>query len=150
VNRSLPLALAALGAFAACQTTPPNPMTFNFNRPTGAAQVCVRVEVHADGTFLTDSTGQIISTPDPRPLGECRTEDLSIAGSAMGTVPVQENGHFFALRMFAVVSQSDRGELAVVNIHPTIGPSLIDNDPMVPGFTFIPVGAFPGSVAVHP
>jgi hypothetical protein len=133
--------LLATGSVAACQTAPPNPTTFNFNRPTGVAQVCVRIETTSEGRLLTDQSGQYLSTPEPHALQDCANANIA--------TPVATAGRFFAFRMFAVVTQSDRGELAVVNLHPTYNTGIVDNDPMIPGFTFIPVGSFPGAVAVE-
>lgn len=51
------------------------------------------------------------------------------------------------LHLLALVTQSQRGELAVVDL---TAETLIDVDPQVPGFTFHPVGELPTGVAVSP
>ncbi len=144
MKRPLLFASALAGILGACATPPPPSMTFIFNRPAGVAQVCVRIRTNAEGLLLTDSAGQFISTPEPQPLALC--------GRATIDPPTLDaaSGQFHAFRMFGLVTQSDRGELAVVNLNPVRNSTIIDNDPTIPGFTFIPVGVFPSAIAMHP
>jgi hypothetical protein len=51
------------------------------------------------------------------------------------------------LHLLALVTQSQRGELAVVDL---AAEAIIDVNPQVPGFTFHPVGELPTGVAVAP
>lgn len=51
------------------------------------------------------------------------------------------------LHLYALVTQSQRGELAVVDL---TADTLLDVNPQVPGYTFHPVGELPTGVAVSP
>ncbi len=49
--------------------------------------------------------------------------------------------------LFALVTQTQRGEVAVVDLSAT---TVVDNDPWVPGATFLPVGENPVDIAATP
>ncbi len=145
MNRTLQLLLAVCVALSvACQVTPPNPTTYNFARPAAVAMLCTWIETDSSGRLLTDSNGQFVSAPSPRPIRDCRSVFDTTAPVTTGTGP------YFAFRLFSLVTQTDRGEVAVVNLHTTYNTGIVDNDPAIPGFTFIPVGSFPTAIAVHP
>lgn len=142
--KPLRLALGAFGVLTACQPSPVVPTTFNFNRPADVAMVCLRVPVQSDGRIQT------APTPDrPEvPLPEALPPDDPACLAPESQRNVERPG--FGIRLFALVTQSDRGEVAVVNLHSELNTGIVDNDRQVPGYTFIPVGAFPGALAVHP
>lgn len=54
---------------------------------------------------------------------------------------------------FAMVTQVARGEVAIVNMTHAIAtgsPSVLDTEPTIPGFNFLPVGAQPTSIVTTP
>jgi hypothetical protein len=54
---------------------------------------------------------------------------------------------------FAMVTQVTRGEVAMVNMthaQETLLPSVVDTEPSIPGFNFLPVGAQPSCIASTP
>ncbi|MEO6577191.1 MAG: hypothetical protein ABIP89_25305, partial [Polyangiaceae bacterium] len=62
-------------------------------------------------------------------------------------VPVNVDGATLPYHLFALVTQTTRGEVAVVDL--TRG-AVIDDDRATPGINFLPVGALPTDVAVTP
>jgi len=126
----------------ACSTPPANPQTFNFDVPTDVDFVCLDVLIRADGHILPRSDQW---EPTPLPLTACRTDSTGRTTDSL-TGPSGPHG----LRLFALVPQRTRGEVAVVNLHPSIDTGVVDNDLAVPGYTFIPVGAIPVSIGVDP
>ncbi len=110
------LALAALSLPLSCSTASVVNTTFNFDRATDVDFVCLRVEA---------------GVVTPLRITDCglnASDNTSTTGSA---------------HLYAVVTQSERGELAVVDLAAASGTSLIDNSPDLPGFSFIPIGALP-------
>ena len=121
MKRSLTLLLLVCVALSvACQVTPPNPTTYNFARPAAVAMLCTQVETDSSGRLLSDSNGQFLSTPVPHPLHDCQNVFDTTAAATQGTGP------FRAMRMFALVTQTDRGEVAVVNLHTTYNTGIVD------------------------
>ena len=77
--------------------------------------------------FDSDENGTAVS---PRPLQECATRNERL--------------------LYALVTQTSRGEVAAVDINRA---KVIDSQPEIPGYTFVPVGQIPKAVAVpagHP
>lgn len=68
-----------------------------------------------------------------RPTADCGLSDVDNG-------PTDTGGRF---RLHAVVSQFQRGELALVDLATTEGVAIIDNSPSIPGYTFVPVDELP-------
>jgi hypothetical protein len=83
-----------------------------------------RPERVAFACFETDEDGVAVS---PRPAQECGTEDDRV--------------------LYALVTQTSRGEVAAVNLNRGW---VIDSKPAVPGHTFVPVGEIPKAIVVPP
>lgn len=116
---------AALGASASsCATTPPNVPVRTFERAQKVDVVCLRVN-QADGTPLDFADIRAL------PQGEC------------APVPALANGAALPNHLYATVTQTTRGELAVVDL--TAG-GVVDEDRSTPGINFIPVGVNPTDV----
>ncbi len=142
------LTLSSVAAVnSGCAVTPAVQQSFSFNRPAAVDFVCLRVPVGADGLFpktLTMTGAAVTAFPAsqcPPPLAST-SEDFSASAEC--------STGYCGLRLFALVTQADRGELAIVNLHPRFNTGNVDTDPRVPGFTFIPVGSFASSIVVHP
>ena len=115
------LGLTALAL--SCSTATVVNTTYNFDRATDVDFLCLRSE---NGTVTA------------LPLETCglnTSDNTSASGSA---------------HLYAVVTQSERGELAVVDLAAASGTSLIDNSPELPGYSFIPIGALPSAVVSDP
>jgi hypothetical protein len=135
--RKLPmmgLALAALGvavgaAGFSCSQTPTNVPIRTFEGAQRVAVVCL----------------QVLSTPD-KPLlpgmGATPAAENDCAPVAAGVVPDTLPYH-----LIAAVTQTTRGELAIVDI---TGGYVVDEDQSTPGINFIPVGTNPTDVAIPP
>ncbi len=115
------LGLTALAL--SCSTATVVNTTYNFDRATDVAFLCLRAENGAVTALPLESCG--LNPGD----------STSASGSA---------------HLYAVVTQSERGELAVVDLAAASGTSLIDNSPELPGYSFIPIGALPSAVVSDP
>jgi hypothetical protein len=131
-------------AATACTQPPSIPTSFSFNRPSSVEFVCLRVPVGSDGR-IANETLTMGAEVEAFPVSQCPTVNATSSSDVQ-----MVGGGFVGLRLFALVSQADRGELAVVNLHPRFNTGNIDTTGRVPGFTFLPVGPFAGTVAVHP
>lgn len=83
-----------------------------------------RPERVAFACFETDEDGVAVT---PRPAQECGTEEDRV--------------------LYALVTQTSRGEVAAVNLNRG---RVIDSKPAVPGHTFVPVGEIPKAIVVPP
>jgi len=140
-------AACALGAAAVgvgCAAPVSNPASFSFNRPTSVDFVCLRVPVGSDGRISND-TLTMGAEVEAFPLSDCPT-----VNAASNSDVQMVGGGYVGLRLFALVTQADRGEVAVVNLHPRFNTGNVDTQPRVPGFTFIPSGLFASALSVHP
>jgi hypothetical protein len=142
--RSIMLVVAgslAWAATSACNQTTINTPLRSFDRPSDVALTCVQYrpdEYDADtrphGTF------------EVRPLADCEpVRSASLAINSPFAVPTDYippigSNQPFAPSLVALVTQSARGELALVD---TVQSKLIDTDPYTPGFGFLPVGQLP-------
>lgn len=112
--------LLALSVTAlSCSTASVVNTTYNFDRATDVDFLCLRSE-----------NGSVTALP----LASCglnASDNTSTTGNA---------------HLYAVVTQSERGELAVVDLAAASGTSLIDNSPELPGYSFIPIGALPAAL----
>ncbi|MDP3275892.1 MAG: hypothetical protein Q8Q09_11895 [Deltaproteobacteria bacterium] len=135
---------AILLTVAHCSTAPSLPQSFSFNRPTAVDFVCLRVPVGSDGriapTTITNGT-----EVESFPIEQCPAVNAGTSSDLQMTAT-----GFVGLRIFALVTQADRGEVALVNLHPRFNTGSLDTDPRVPGFTFIPAGAFASAIVTHP
>jgi len=110
----------------ACSQTPTSVPVRTFERAQRMDVACMQ---------LYDPTTLATREPLGRPQDEC------------APVPANVNGDAFGKQLYAFVTQSTRGELAVVNLS---AGRLIDQSRATPGINFIPVGALPTDVATTP
>lgn len=123
------LALAALALAAvlfACAQTPTSVPVRTFERAQRMDVVCLKV--------LDPLTGNPV-VPEPRRQEECIP------------VPPNLNGGNLENQLYALVTQSSRGEIAVVNLSAGF---LVDQRRATPGINFLPVGKLPTDIAVTP
>jgi hypothetical protein len=118
------VALAAV--LFACSQTPTSVPVRTFERAQRMDVACMQ---------LYDPATLATREPLGRPQEEC------------APVPANVNGDAFGKQLYAFVTQSTRGELAVVNLS---AGRLIDQSRATPGINFIPVGALPTDVATTP
>ncbi len=115
------LAVVVAGSASSCSQTPTNNPVVTFEGADKAALVCLDV---------TQPNGSVPLTQD-----HCALVPSGIAGSGQ------------ANHLIATVTQTTRGELAVVDL--TAG-DIVDIDYSTPGFQFVPVGPNPSDVAIPP
>lgn len=123
------LAAVAASALSSCAQTPPNVPVRTFERAERMDVVCMRVvEQRPDGTLAGVA-------PEPVTPDHC------------GPVPPGVSGATLPYHLYSLVTQTTRGELAVVDM--TAG-AVVDLDRATPGINFLPVGSLPSDVAVAP
>jgi hypothetical protein len=126
VGAALVVVAAGVAALAASCGGAPTPAPIRtFLQPQKVDFVCLNVN---------DANGNPIP-PVPAPQSQCQP------------VPPNVSGNLFAFHEYALVTQTLRGELAVVDL--TMG-VIVDEDRSQPNVNFIPVGANPTDVAVSP
>jgi hypothetical protein len=124
------LVLGAVAFTASCAQSATNVAVRTFERAQRIDVVCMRVQA------FDPTTNQLVSIKaEPQPQARC------------APVPVGVDGTLLEYHLYAMVTQSARGEVAVVDL--TAG-YVIDGDHSTPGINFIPVGAIPTDVAVAP
>jgi hypothetical protein len=123
---ALVFALAGGAGLFACSQTPTSVPVRTFERAQRMDVVCLQVY---------DPTTGLPNIPEGRRQEEC------------APVPPSLNGGGLLNQLFALVTQSTRGELAVVNLS---AGELIDQSRPTPGINFVPVGGLPTDVAVTP
>jgi hypothetical protein len=136
--RTLPTAAGLLAALVAgvivgsssCAASPPNSPIRSFEGAQKVAVVCLRVN-----DTLGIPLDETLPPFGPVPQGEC------------APVPSFTNGATLANHLFALVTQTVRGEVAVVDL---TGGGIVDEDRSTPGINFIPVGSNPTDVVVAP
>ncbi len=111
---------------ASCAQTPPNVTPHTFRQAQKVDFICMQVN---------DANGNARPFPTPVAQAQC------------APVPLNVNGALLEFHLYAVVTQTTPGELAVVDL--TAG-NVVDVDKSTPGVNFIPVGANPTDVAVAP
>jgi hypothetical protein len=121
---------AIAGVLIACNETPTAVAVRTFERAQRMDVVCLHVLRYAP-----DGTASAVSPIEPVPQERCNPVASGVNGGAL------EN------QLFALVTQSTRGELAVVNLSAGY---LQDLSRATPGINFVPVGALPTDVAVTP
>ena len=117
----LVLAGGAAASLVSCSQTPTSVPIRTFERAQRMDVVCLRV--YGDGA------------PAPQPQEAC------------GPVPSNVNGGNLENQLFALVTQTSRGEVAVVDLSAGY---LIDQSRAVPGVNFLPVGSNPTDIAATP
>jgi hypothetical protein len=120
------LLLAISAVLFACSQTPTSVPVRTFERAQRMDVACMQ---------LYDPTTLATREPLGRPQDEC------------APVPADVNGDSFGKQLYAFVTQSTRGELAVVNLS---AGRLIDQSRATPGINFLPVGALPTDVVTTP
>lgn len=110
----------------ACTQTPTEVPVRTFERAQHVDVVCLQVYDPATG---------LPQQPKPQRQEECAPVPAGVAGDQ------------FINQLFAVVTQSSRGEVAVVNLS---AQKLVDQKRAIPGVNFIPVGAIPTDIAASP
>lgn len=122
--------LAVPAGLSACSQTPTSVPVRTFERAQRMDVACLQLY------DVDPSTGLLTARePTGRPQAEC------------APVATNESGRDFQKQLFALVTQSARGELAVVDLSAGI---LIDQNRAIPGINFVPVGALPTDVATTP
>jgi hypothetical protein len=116
--------VAAAVSIASCAQVPPNVTPRTFQQAQKVDVVCMHVN---------DANGNALPAPMPVEEAQC------------APVPANVNGATLPYHLYAVVTQTTPGELAVVDL--TAG-GVLDVDKSTPGIDFIPVGANPTDVAV--
>lgn len=148
--RALSIFLVVLGALAWAALTACNQQTIrtplrSFDRPSDVALTCVQYRPDE----YDDQVARPRGTYEVRPLSDCEpTIATTLAINAPYALPTNfippiGSGAPFAPTLVAMVTQSARGELALVDAARSV---LIDTDPYTPGYGFIPVGKLPEHV----
>jgi hypothetical protein len=122
---------AAAVSTASCSQTPVNVPVRTFERAQKMDVVCMRV-------FKPDPRDprfEIAVPPEPVALGNC------------APVPSGADGRYLPYHLYALVTQTARGEIAVVDMTAS---QVIDTDRTTPGINFVPVGALPTDLAATP
>ena len=122
MKRCLWLAAVLLPAALSCNTALAPPLVPTFSRPKRVAFVCFDLSVKAAPRVVT--------------FDQCKrtVNDKGEVVTPPGT-------------LHALVTQSDRGEVAAVDL---INRTVIDSREDIPGYTFVPVGELPGPIVVPP
>jgi hypothetical protein len=123
------------GILAACSEAPTAVAVRTFERAQRMDVVCLKLydftkPANPDGTYSVFPDG-----PHPGRPEECAPVPPGIDGAGLDN------------QLFALVTQTARGELAAVDLSSGI---IHDQRLAVPGINFIPVGAFPTDVATTP
>ncbi|MBX3259129.1 MAG: hypothetical protein KF782_05515 [Labilithrix sp.] len=121
VISALAAALALAAVFFACSQTPTSVPIRTFERAQKVDVICLRV------------FGE--NAPEPLKQEEC------------APVPPNVNGGNLDNQLFALVTQTSRGEVAVVDLSAGV---IIDQSQAVPGLNFLPVGANPTDITATP
>jgi hypothetical protein len=120
-------AVALTAVLFACSQTPTSVPVRTFERAQRMDVACMALYDQAANLAVQEPTG--------RPQEEC------------APVPGTLDGNTFQKQLFAFVTQTTRGELAVVNLS---AGNLVDQSRATPGVNFLPVGALPTDVATTP
>jgi len=121
--------VAALTVTSSCSQTPVNVPVRTFDRAQKVDFVCMKV------LDDTNPAAPFAIAPEPQVQAQC------------APVPPNTDGSLLPYHLYALVTQTTRGELAVVDL--TAG-NVVDIDRSTPGINFLPVGALPTDVAVSP
>ena len=111
---------------ASCAATPISVPIQSFQRPQSVDVVCLHV---------LDELSRPIVPAIPAPQAAC------------APVPNGDNGTLFQYQLYALVTQTTSGEVALVDLS---GGYVVDEDPGTPGTNFLPVGTLPSDITVTP
>jgi hypothetical protein len=117
---------AAGSSVASCAQTPVAIPIQTFDRPQNIDVVCMHVN---------DGAGNNIIPPVPEPQALCPP------------VPVNLIGNDLPYHLFALVTQTVRGQVAVVDL---TGGFVVDSDLSTPGINLLTVGTLPSDIASAP
>jgi len=117
----------------ACSQTPTSVPVRTFERAQRMDTVCLRLFDRAP------------DAPAGAPLE--RIVPVGLRQDECAPVPGYLDGSLFQNQLFAVVTQTTRGEVAVVDLS---AGALVDQSLATPGVNFLPVGAIPSDVAATP
>ncbi len=126
------LGLGLVAAATSCAQTPPNTPVRTFERPERLDFVCMQVRV--------GDKGPLLNPPKPVELGKCTPLSASEASE-------DETRDGRAFHLYALVTQSTRGEVAVADL---TGGYVVDHDEGAPSTNFLTVGALPRDIAATP
>ncbi|MFO0742137.1 MAG: hypothetical protein U0270_40065 [Labilithrix sp.] len=113
--------IVGAGVLFACSQTPTSVPIRTFERAQRVDTICLKL------------SGP--NAPTPQPAAAC------------APVPSDVNGINLDNQLFALVTQSSRGEVAVVDLS---AGQVVDRSKAVPGINFLPVGAIPTDIAATP
>lgn len=122
--------MASLAGLPSCSQTPPNNPIRTFERPERVDFVCMKVR--------TDDGNSRIA-PVPVPLAKCTPVTAEESSNDLG--------QYRPYHLYALVTQTTRGEVAVSDI--TSG-DVVDQDVSQPGINFLTVGSLPQDIASTP
>ena len=120
---------------AACSQTPTSVPVRTFERAQRMDVACLRLYDPPNAALNEPANAFHPRVPIGRPQNECQP------------TPSDLDGQSFDKQLFAFVTQTTRGELAVVDLSAGL---LVDQSRATPGINFIPVGALPTDVAATP
>lgn len=126
------LVLAVSAALSACSQTPTSVPVRTFERAQRMDVACLK----------------LYAPPPGSPTGPLDTiQPIGLTQGECAPVPSNVDGQGFENQLFAFVTQTTRGEIAVVDLS---AGRLVDTSRAVPGINFLPVGAIPTDVAATP
>jgi hypothetical protein len=129
---ALTVTSVVVSSAVSCAATPVIPPLRSFESAKDIDVVCMQVL-----TSGSDGGGVGLPIAPPIPVDQ----------QFCTPVPLNQVGAVLPYHLFALVTQTLRGEVAVVDL--TAG-DIIDEDPSTPGVNFLPVGAQPAGIASAP
>ncbi len=126
------VSVSLLVLLSSCSDTPTVIPARNLERPSDMGFLCLATVQDGNGTEVL--TGQ--------PMRVCQPAGACAQATASNSCPGLTSPR--TLGTFAVVTNTSRGELSVVDLDRN---RLVDLDPIVPGFGTVPVGTMPESLA---
>jgi hypothetical protein len=114
----------ATTALPSCSQTPTNVPVQTFEQPKAMDVICMQV--------LDPTETYEIIPPVPVPQSYCAQVPVNVVGSSL------------PYHLFALVTQTTRGEVAVVDL---TGGNVVDVNPDIPGINFLPVGKLPSDIS---
>ena len=130
VGTGVAIAVGAAIGTSSCAETPPNIPVRSFDRAQKMDVVCLHIErVDTANGFITNVY------PTPLPQTQC------------SPTPINVDGNLLENHLFALVTQTTRGEVAVVDLN---AGGVVDIDNSTPGINFLPVGKNPTDITAAP
>jgi hypothetical protein len=124
---AIAIAVGVAVASTSCSQTPTNIPVRSLQQSQNVDFVCMNT--------VQETDGGLVVPPVPLAPEQCSLVAPNVIGSSLPN------------HLFAVVTQTARGELAVVDLTAGV---VVDEDKSTPGINFIPVGTSPTDVAVTP